>query len=52
MVKKLPANAGDIRDAHSILGWGRSPEEGMAALSASWAEKIRFNTYLQVPVVA
>ena len=24
MVKNLPANAGDIRDAGSIPGWGRS----------------------------
>ena len=28
MVKKLPANAGDARDMHSIPGWGRSPGEG------------------------
>ena len=27
-VKNLPANAGDIRDAGSILGSGRSPGEG------------------------
>ena len=26
MVKNLPANAGDVRDMDSILGWGRSPE--------------------------
>ena len=26
--KKLPANEGDIRDAGSIRGWGRSPEGG------------------------
>ena len=25
VVKNPPANAGDIRDAGSILGWGRSP---------------------------
>ena len=25
MVKNLPANAGDITDAGSIPGWGRSP---------------------------
>ena len=24
VVKNLPANAGDIRDVGSILGWGRS----------------------------
>ena len=28
MVKNLPANAGDVRDASSIPGWGRSPGEG------------------------
>ena len=28
VVKKLPANAGDVRDVGSILGSGRSPEEG------------------------
>ena len=28
MVKKPPANAGDIRDAGSIPGLGRSPGEG------------------------
>ena len=27
-IKKLPANAGDIRDASSIPGSGRSPGEG------------------------
>ena len=28
MVKKLPANAGDIRDPHLIPGLGRSTGEG------------------------
>ena len=28
VVKNLPANAGDIRDAGSIPGSGRSPEGG------------------------
>ena len=28
LVKNLPANAGDIRDADSIPGWGRSPGGG------------------------
>ena len=28
MVKNLPANAGDTRDAGSVLGLGRSPGEG------------------------
>ena len=28
MVKNLPANAGDARDAGSIAGLGRSPGEG------------------------
>ena len=35
MVKDLPANAGDIRDAASIPGSGRSPGgEGMATHSS------------------
>ena len=28
MVKNPPTNAGDVRDADSISGWGRSPGEG------------------------
>jgi len=28
VVKNPPANAGDIKDASSIPGWGRSPEVG------------------------
>ena len=28
MVKNPPANAGDVRDAGSIPGWGRSPGGG------------------------
>ena len=28
LVKNLPANAGEIRDAGSVLGWGRSPGGG------------------------
>ena len=28
VLKNLPANARDGRDASSIPGWGRSPEEG------------------------
>ena len=28
VVKNQPANAGDIRDTGSILGWGRSPRGG------------------------
>ena len=28
MVKNLPANAGDTRDAGSIPWWGRSPGDG------------------------
>ena len=34
MVKNPPANAGDIRDGVSILGSGRSLEEGMEAHSS------------------
>ena len=29
VVKKPPANAGDVRGTGSIPGWGRSPEEDM-----------------------
>ena len=28
VVRNLPANAGDVRDAGSIPGWGRSPGGG------------------------
>ena len=28
VVKKLPANAGDVRDTGSVPGWGRSPGGG------------------------
>ena len=28
MIKNLPTNAGDVRDADSILGWGRPPGGG------------------------
>ena len=28
MVKSLAANAGDVRDVGSIIGWGRSPGGG------------------------
>ena len=34
VVKNLPANAGDIRDADLIPGLGRSPEEKMATHSS------------------
>ena len=41
MVKNLPANAGDIRDAGSITGLGRSPGgEGMATHSSILAWRI------------
>ena len=33
MVKNPPANTGDLRDAGSIPGLGRSPGEGMATHS-------------------
>ena len=32
MVKNLPASAGDVRDMGSVLGSGRSPEEGHSNL--------------------
>ena len=40
MVKNLPANARDIRDAGSIPGRGRAPGEGMATHSSILACKI------------
>ena len=45
MVKNLPANAGNIRDASLIPGLGRSPGEGMSihfsvlAWTIPWAEE-------------
>ena len=45
VVKNLPVNAGDIRDVGSILGFGRSLEEGMVTHSSilvwriPWREK-------------
>ena len=39
-VKNLPADAGDIGDAISIPGSGRSPEEGMATHSSILAWEI------------
>ena len=39
-VKNPPANAGDIRDAGSIPGWGRSLEAGMATHSSILAWRI------------
>ena len=37
VVKNLPANAGDLRDAGSILGLGRSPGGGRGyPLKYSW----------------
>ena len=39
MVKKLPVNAGDVRDAGLIPGLGRSPGEGWGSpLQYSWLE--------------
>ena len=40
VVKNLSANAGDIRDAGSIPGLGRSPEEAMATHSSILAWRI------------
>ena len=40
VVKNLPANAGDIRDAGLILELVRSPEEGMTIHSSTLAWKI------------
>ena len=40
LVKNLPGNSGDVRDAGSILGWGRSLEEGLATHSYTRAWRI------------
>ena len=41
MVKNLPANAGDLRDAVLIPGLGRSPGEGIGhPLQYSWASLV------------
>ena len=40
MVKNPPANSGDVRGLGSILGSGRSPEEGTAAYSGILAWRI------------
>ena len=40
MVKNLPANAGDPRDACSVPGLGRSPEKGLATHSSILAWEI------------
>ena len=40
MVKNLPANAGDIRDAGLIPGWEDPAEEGMATHSSILAQRI------------
>ena len=40
VVKHLPANAGDARDARWIPGWGRSLEEGLATPSSLLAWRI------------
>ena len=39
VVKKLPANAGDIRDVGSIPGLGRSPGEGKVYIVVCVSEK-------------
>ena len=40
MVKNPPANAGDTRDASSVLGWEHPLEEGMAIHSSILAWRI------------
>ena len=46
VVKNLPANAGDIRDAGSIFGLGRSPGVGNSnSLQYSYLE----NSWREVP---
>ena len=40
MVKNLSANAGDVRDLGSVLGWEDPLEEGMATHSSILAWRI------------
>ena len=40
VVKNLPANAGDVRDVDSILGWEYLLEEGKVTLSSVLAWRI------------
>ena len=40
MVKNLPADAGDIKDVGSILGWEDPLEQGLATHSSILAWKI------------
>ena len=40
MIKNPFANAGDIRDAYMIPGWGRYPDEEMATHSSTLARII------------
>ena len=40
VVKSLPANAGDEREASSVPGWGKSPRGGNGKNSSILAWKI------------
>ena len=48
MVKKQPANAGDLRDAVQSLGWEDPLEEGMATHSSIFAWKIPWTRSLMI----
>ena len=39
VIKNLPADSGDIRDAGSITGSGRSPGGGILAWRITWTEE-------------
>ena len=43
MVKNMPANAREVRDVGSVLGWGRFPEMAthfsILAREISWTEE-------------
>ena len=39
VIKNLPADSGDIRDAGSITGSGRSPGGGILAWRIKWTEE-------------
>ena len=51
MIKNLPVNEGDVRDASSTPGWGRTPGGGHGnPLQRSWASLVA-QTITNLPAV-
>ena len=50
MVKNPPANAGDIKDADSTLGWKDPLEQGMGTHSSIFVWKIAWTEECEVTV--